>query len=1491
MNLNLLKYCVLILLVTCVAAEFKAQCTLEIISIEEVIENAEQSFLGQVSHKETIYNQSKNRIYTLYTIHTINAVEIIAVPGGTWQNITEILAPNANISLGDHGLFLVDQHIYLDALNTEIPLIGPYNYLIYDEVSSLFSSPAHSYESEQILDLLPSLKNALTDEKLDIPSTKSIPPVVDSIVPKTFTAGTETVITIHGKNFGINPDGTSLVEFRNPDIGTLIIGYQGVPGNHIISWSDTTIQLFVPGRDPSLNRAGAGSGQIRVTNDVGQVSNGPSVTVLYNRFVKGVEDQLLYQNDNSLGGYSLNFNTSLVNNSAAFEDFNRAVEKWQCGIQSNIVIGPETEIACKANDGINLVAFDTNCALPSGVLAQTTHWFLTCEDGTPIFLEMDIIIDNEVAWHYSDDPTPNDRYDFETLALHELGHFHGIGHNLENNSLMFPTIFPGVAIDTIDKHTISCGKQIVQQSEVLDLDCISENYVSFPSCNAECNLSLSLSAVGECQISEDITYTFSIINEYQESSGFKVYIDDQTEPIISSLYDGDNTLFSIDLLSLGDDYLITVVDSDNEECRSAVTITTSDCTCRMIGTLTQLEPCASNDSILYRLFIDTENPGANGFDFYLNDVLQSGSPFSYGTSNTELSFYVLGDDQEYSLQLIDNDKAYCRYEETFTTEDCVCRLEGSLEFQSCQLGKAKYTLTFSSENVNDSGYDIYVNGTLYNMTPLAYAADGNNQVEIELIGDGAEQKITVVDYLEMNCELNLDIDVQNCVCEIGSMTSVGTCNEGLAEVIIAIDLDSISFSDFTMYIDGNPTTPINIMYDQDSTFLIFNLLGDGMEYVFTADNTLCTLSSTFQLPDCQCSIEVLEFEVGSCEDYDLVSMMITVLHKNLSDTYFVVYIDDNTTESIHFPFNQSSDTTIFELFIQGDGATHSITIADPETALCKDEIDFSVPNCECNLAYKIESAAPCDDARMERYQITILDSPDDIFVNVILDGVLLTADPISINDLITMPMNFSIRGDGDFHFLTVIDVNNEICFSTTSFQTSFCPCLLNIETNIIGPCTKEGFYPVQVTINNAIIGNEYAIFNDNIEIEGSPFIHEVEPSIYTFFLSADAVEHTIRIEDLVINCIVSEYIFIPLCPCSLEITGELLTECDEQDMDNWQLIISSVDSIVNSFDVYIDDTYLSSYNHTNPETEIFISLPGDGFDHSILIQNTDYEDCQNSTTLISNDCACRIDASLSISSDCTNGEVELSGVINYKNSSKSSFDLFIDDQFVQSMEHISTDMLSFNAMIIGDGMEHVVTIMDSQKTNCLFESVVQAPICTEQNCDFSFSNFTDFQCQNANATGSFQFLSMKSSNELYRVLINGIEQETSPYTYNPSGINTISISSNNCDSISIEIFDLDNTDCILDTIISPVIDRKLFIYYPNPQFGDRTLFIENIDSSDFDQLLNFQLFNRLNQLVFASKIIGNEKMKLDLAKVNLVPGIYIFTLGPRNRYSGKLVIL
>lgn len=473
------------------------QCLLKQVPLSTRAQNADLIIEGKVTSSHSFWNAVHNMIYTSNTIEiykvfkgtaTSTSVEIMTM-GGT-VGLDRITAePNLSLNVGDIGVFTCESIKRFNLAGVQQSSLPKYEayasvqgFIKYDLSTQTASDPFNRYNDieadlySQVLS--PSLNSWITVAPFDIhASTISTqrndqPLQVQSISgfsPTTVTAGTGAIITITGTGFG-STQGSGTVRFRNADDGGATV-ITPLPSQYI-SWSSTQIVVEVP--------QNAGTGSIQVVQ--GQTFTSAQVlTINYAHlnvdFDPGpgtIAYQTDHVNDNGSGGYTWRMNTGFSSNSAASASFMRAFDTWRCNTGVNWTIGATTSINDAVSDGTNIICFDNTAPLSSGILGVCYSYWSGCASGPTIIWyvnELDIIFDegsniSPLTWEYGTSAPSGSEYDFETVAVHELGHGHQLGHVISPGAIMHYAISNGTSNRSLGVNDLAGGNFVQAKSIV-----------------------------------------------------------------------------------------------------------------------------------------------------------------------------------------------------------------------------------------------------------------------------------------------------------------------------------------------------------------------------------------------------------------------------------------------------------------------------------------------------------------------------------------------------------------------------------------------------------------------------------------------------------------------------------------------------------------------------------------------------------------------------------------------------------------------------------------------------------------------------------------------------------------------------------------------------------------------------------------------------------------------------------------------------------------
>ena len=474
----------------------QAQGVLREIPLSKKIEISSLLVEGKVMSKHSFWDADMQHIYTSNTVEIYkifkgniisSTIEIVTL-GGVVGLEAEKVSPSLQLQTEAIGFFfLKNSDVNVDDINKGLirfkPSIGAQSFYAYDLNEGTATGIFQEYENVsttlygEIYKVTNSTYKELKEfsiKKKDSGAVKSkVTMAVTSFSPTSISAGTRSVLTINGSDFGATKGS---VKFRNADSGSLF----GVTAldSQILSWSDTKITIEVPDT--------AGTGKIQVVTSGGSSSNSSTnliiifteINVTYEH--NGVEKAFLVQHADidANGGYIWKMYIDFDANAAAKASFVRAMNSWRCNSKIYWEIDGTSTIDVAARDGTNIIRFDNGNELDDGTAGVCTSYYSGCifnlgDEVAWFIAELDIVFDNfdaagvnGVNWNYGPETPDFNEYDFESVAVHELGHGQQLGHVIDSDDFMNRSITNGSSKRVANENNLAAANDVQSRSVV-----------------------------------------------------------------------------------------------------------------------------------------------------------------------------------------------------------------------------------------------------------------------------------------------------------------------------------------------------------------------------------------------------------------------------------------------------------------------------------------------------------------------------------------------------------------------------------------------------------------------------------------------------------------------------------------------------------------------------------------------------------------------------------------------------------------------------------------------------------------------------------------------------------------------------------------------------------------------------------------------------------------------------------------------------------------
>ena len=522
-QLNYFMSLTLLLSILLIPLTSQAQYGIVKIPLNKQVELSSQIVEGKVLSSESFWNDSHTKIYTHHKIQVykvfkgqpLETIEVIT-QGGVVNLEAQMVSHSLQLKNEDIGLFVLKQNTLNSMKGTFVAVSDVQSFYKYSLEKNIAVNPFNSIKdihtnlytqlekdtNSKLIEISP-IKDSSQSKLSSAETTYSklaAAPTATSFTTSGNSAGTRSVLTINGSGFGTTK-GT--VGFSDANYGGAI--YTNALDTQILSWTDNQIQVEIPDE--------AGTGTFKVNT----VSNG-SIISTNNLIVDYAQMNMAYDigngpqdfptqhvDLNGEGGITFTVNQDF-NNSAAIQPFQSAMDTWSCESGMNWKVGSTTTSATlDPYDNVNLITFGS---LSLGTLAYTFSSYSACYQGGEIkwyVKDVDMVFNSNINWNYTTNNPQSNQLDFQSVAVHELGHAYQLGHVIDNNEVMHYSISSGVMLRSLsdedlmgssdiqnrNTNTAICGKQLMTNSPCytapsegslgIDDALLAENLTIFPN--------------------------------------------------------------------------------------------------------------------------------------------------------------------------------------------------------------------------------------------------------------------------------------------------------------------------------------------------------------------------------------------------------------------------------------------------------------------------------------------------------------------------------------------------------------------------------------------------------------------------------------------------------------------------------------------------------------------------------------------------------------------------------------------------------------------------------------------------------------------------------------------------------------------------------------------------------------------------------------------------------------------------------------------------
>jgi plastocyanin len=439
---------------------------------------------------------------------------------------------------------------------------------------------------------------------------------------------------------------------------------------------------------------------------------------------------------------------------------------------------------------------------------------------------------------------------------------------------------------------------------------------------------------------------------------------------------------------------------------------------------------------------------------------------------------------------------------------------------------------------------------------------------------------------------------------------------------------TIQFTDLSTS-DGGPIVSWFWDFDDGSTSTEQNPL-----HTFPEPDKYDVVLTIETADGCQSEIEIrietclftVNTALGDCDADGFIPLDITIndIYDNADE--IDVSLDGVLLPGSPFDIDQANPVTV-STEVSGDGLEHTLTINSLDIPTCSYNESFTVEDCSSDCFLSALSATISTGAShtvnvggnfFDPVQTT-MEVGDVVVFQWIDDGHSTTSDATS--------------GPDSWNSGVISGPSYEVSITNPGLHPYYCiphggPGGSGMSGTLIADCPASGEFNVEVAFNASIADPQgFRIYVDGTEVAGSPFSYSgTGPQSQVINIIGDGVVHTIEVEDVADpTCLISTDFQAPDCgaapSCSITASGEIVSTCDVNNNVDVLITVTHIQPEGDNFEVYVNGI-LESTTPYDPsgETQVTVSVPGNGSANTLTIQDEVNADCQDEFSITTPDC-------------------------------------------------------------------------------------------------------------------------------------------------------------------------------------------------------------------------------------------------------------------------------
>ena len=862
-----------------------------------------------------------------------------------------------------------------------------------------------------------------------------------------------------------------------------------------------------------------------------------------------------------------------------------------------------------------------------------------------------------------------------------------------------------------------------------------------------------------------------------------------------------------------------VTDLVNPLCFEAVELGFIDCDtiCELTNLVVETGACTGNNSYILHVDFDYQGVSGVGFDLYANGELYGF--FQYSDLPLTLEDFPSNGTGTDEIKVCENDNPLCCATTSFASPECACHIfDVTADNIGCTTDSTfAVSIEFFYEYLPNNSVDIFLDGVLigfYNVEDIP--------INVSIPEGDGTAVITVCANDLNNCCAEVVIDLITCESQecgiFGLVAEVGDCNTDSTFLLdIVFDSMNLPTDSITVTANGNYIGQYLIAPDFNRIEHFPMLDGD------TTTITVCAVGApdccdtySFATPDCSlfghCNIWDLVASTGDCNSDSTYLLHFEFNSQNLDVDS--VLVSGNGNFIGQYPLNGGN--IIIESFPTFVDSLTTLTVCAVGAPDCCDEYTFETPDCsqygQCHIWDLVSETGECTS------DSTYVLHLDFNYEFLPVDSVVITANGNYVGQYQTQENAIVIENfplfDTEFTTLSVCGVGAPDCCVSIEFNTPGCAgtgdcSIFNLVADP-GECNGDSTYSLFVNYVGAYLGSDSVVVSTSQGYIGH-FAHNPDGFTIPDFPAYSSSHTTITLCSLGNGECCDEFEFTtPDCgqgfDCEIYGLFAETGQCSSDSTFILDVVFQDYNFPADSVHIFANDQFVGTY-FNDPEfihIENFPHLAGE--QTTLTVCATGNKNCCASYTFETPMCGpCSI-SDISANVFNCNSDTSFAAVFSfqYQNIPSGGFDVYAGDVNLgfYNFENVPIEVVHFPSNESG---QYVVTICESDGTDCCSSFEFTGPVCGQPECNISNLEYTLTECDSADQFYfilDFDFVNV--GGEGFNVVGNGNEYGNFSYENVPVQIGPFASDDTNYEFL---VFDAANPGCF--EVITPGVVQCL----------------------------------------------------------------------------------